>query len=447
MTDHDQLQLTGTRVVGLPSGRVRVLERDGVLRARGLRYATARRFSPPVPVPPWEGVLDATERGAVCPQVDLGVSEQFGPVREETRADEDCLTVTVTAPAGPPDDGRSRPVMVWIHGGAYLVGDGDGIYDPTALVAENDVVVVTVNYRLGILGYLGIEGVAPANLGLLDQLEALRWVRREIAGFGGDPGQVTVFGESAGGDAVFCLLLADGAEGLFRHAVVQSAPLGLRTGRSPMTAAMGAAARRALPPDPQRAPVADLLRAQEAALRAASRFRQAGLAFGPAFGEAPLPAETDVPQRLRRAAAAGTDLLAGWTADDALPFVDVETRISGPLRRLPGGDLLRRGLGRAVTGAVFSGPTRRLVRRYRAAGGRAQTYAFEWAPPGSRFGACHAIELPFLFGSPQLWRSTPMLGDDPAAALDRIGPRMRRLWAGTARHGLDPAGPRHHVIR
>ena len=211
-----------------PCGPV-VVDNDGVLvRARGIPYATAERFAAPVPVPDFQTPVNATVRGPACPQNESRLKFLNGRVAEDLAGSEACLVVSVTAPALA--DGL--PVMVWLHGGAYQTGGGEAPkYDPDALVREGNVVVVNVTYRLGVFGYLVPDGAGVTNAGLRDQIAALKWVQRNIAAFGGDPSNVTVFGQSAGADSVVCLLVADGTEGLFHRAIMQSAPLGLRFGR------------------------------------------------------------------------------------------------------------------------------------------------------------------------------------------------------------------------
>jgi para-nitrobenzyl esterase len=176
------------------------------------------RWQPPAPAPPWQGVRDATRLGPRCIQ-DPGGDPEFG-----RQSDEDCLTLNVWTP---PATGEPRPVMVWIHGGAFINGSG-GMYDARWLAERGDIVVVTINYRLGALGFLAHPALGPAgdvgNYGLADQQAALRWVRDNIANFGGDPGKVTVAGESAGGMSVCDHLVAPDSAGLFRAALIMSAP-------------------------------------------------------------------------------------------------------------------------------------------------------------------------------------------------------------------------------
>src|SRR5690348_10697779 len=209
-------------------GRVRGQAEAGLAVFRGLPYARPPvgplRFAPPEPPPAWTGTRDATrfapsasQNGALIgPVMSLGIG----------RTAEDCLYLNVWTPAA---DRRRRPVMVWIHGGAFVLGSGSQmLYDGATLARRGDVVVVTINYRLGAFGFLrlcerfGQRLPATGNEGLLDQIAALEWVRDEIAAFGGDPGNVTLFGESAGAMSVATLLGTPRARGLFRRAILQS---------------------------------------------------------------------------------------------------------------------------------------------------------------------------------------------------------------------------------
>lgn len=221
----------GEAIATTTTGTLQGRRVDGIDRFLGIPYAAPptgdRRFRPPAPVEPWDGIRAALDQPPSCPQ----------PTRrppgwpQEHALDEDCLHLNLWTPGL---DAAARPVMVWIHGGGYAVGSGTWpLYDGTALARRGDVVVITVTHRLGALGYLhlgdiaGEEFAASGNNGMLDLVAALEWVRDNVAAFGGDPGNVTVFGESGGGAKISTLLAMPRARGLFHRATIQSGP-GLR---------------------------------------------------------------------------------------------------------------------------------------------------------------------------------------------------------------------------
>jgi para-nitrobenzyl esterase len=324
--------------------------------------------------------------------------------------------------------------MVWFHGGAYVSGGGEAPqYDADELARRGRVVVVTVSYRLGIFGFLSPGGVD--NLGLRDQILALRWVHDNIGAFGGDPDRVTVCGQSAGADSVLSLMLCGQAAGLFGRAIMQSAPLGVRDGRDAMTAAMRSAASAALDGvTADGATTGQLLDAQTAAASAAARFGLIGrLPFGPAMGADPLPASSKADDRLADAARR-VELLVGHTENDGRPFVAMDPRIARWKRLGPVGALIERKAAAALTRRVFGMPARRLAKAWRRNGGRSATYRVDWSPPGAPMGACHCIELPLLFDA-SAWADAPMLGGGPVD--DRLAETMRRNWSGFAHHGID----------
>jgi para-nitrobenzyl esterase len=406
------------RRVDPPAGPLHA-EDDGVLlRVRGIRYARATRFDAPQPIAPWTEVLDATARGPACPQLPSRLDWVTGPVVDDLAMSEDCQVLSVTAPS----DANGLPVMVWLHGGAYVSGGGEAPkYDADELARQGRVIVVRVSYRLGVLGYLSPSGVD--NLGLRDQILALQWVHDNIDVFGGDPDRVTLFGQSAGADSVFSLMLCEQSTGLFQRAIMQSAPLGVREGRDAMTAAMRSAADAAT--------TGELLDAQTAAAAAAGRFGLIGrLPFGPIMGLAPLPAPSDADARLADAARR-IELLIGYTRNDGAPFVAMNPRIARLKRLGPLGAAAERIGAAALTRRAFGRPARQLAKAWRRYGGRAATFRVDWSP--SRMGACHCIELPLLFDA-TAWADAPMLGG--ASVDDRLAETMRRNWCGFAHRGV-----------
>ena len=210
------------------AGEIKGFEKDGIHYFKGVPFAAPPigdlRFAPPQPPVPWQGTRDCTVDGPICPQAAIPLEGPLADVISATQPmDEDCLTLTVTTPS--PDG--SLPVMVWIHGGAFTGGSGSTpIYDGTSF-ARDGIVYVSINYRLHALGFLYLdelfeEAKGTGNLGILDQVRALEWVRDNISAFGGDPDNVTIFGESAGGMSVGTLMGTPSANGLFQHAIPQS---------------------------------------------------------------------------------------------------------------------------------------------------------------------------------------------------------------------------------
>ncbi|MBK1786034.1 carboxylesterase family protein [Prauserella cavernicola] len=423
----------GERAFDTPAGQLLGLVDGAVVRMLGIPYATADRFAPPRPVPPFDEPFAATERAPAAPQ---HPSELLARLigDDDLGQDEHCQRLSVTVPADLADD-EQLPVLVWIHGGSYVTGAGDlAVYDPRALVVEQRVVVVSLTYRLGVLGFLGDGVRAPANLGLLDQLVALRWVRDNIAALGGDPALVTVFGQSAGGDAIAQLMLTDEASGLFRRAVIQSAPLGITHGRDAMTRAMLAA----VGDPPVEASVDEVLALQPVAERAARRFGLAGgMPFGVQYGLPPVPGEADR-DAAWRTVAPSIDVLIGSTAEETALFIAAVPALDRLFRVPVLGRLVRRALVGASTRRIYESPARAFARRHREAGGRATRYRLTWRPEGSEFGAAHVTDIPLLFGSRRAWEGAQLLGEATWADIERHGRRIRRIWGEFARTGMVP---------
>ena len=412
--------------------------RDGnVVRVTAIPYATAARFHAPQQPPIWDTPRPAQEWGASCPQP--STPEEFallGMPTRTLRTDEECLNLSVTVPADIVVDER-LPVLVWIHGGSYLGGAGDDEFnDPANLVAEQRIVAVSVTYRLGVFGYLAGDG-RPANLGLLDQLAALAWVRENIAAFGGDPEEVTLGGQSAGADAVIRVLLTKDGGASVRRAVIQSAPLGILFGRERLDAALDA---RIGPLSPD-ASAEDLLAVGDTVYAVASPFGLRGqMPFSPRWGADPLPAESDVAATWRETAS-HVDILIGTTRRETSFFVPALPKAVRVAALPVVGRLFEAAFVAATTERLYGRGTRRFAAAHRRAGGSAVRYVFTWAAPGNRFGAAHAVDLALLFGADGLpggaAENAPLLRGATREQLEAVGRELRSIW-GTFIRGEQP---------
>lgn len=466
--------------VSMPQGSVRgaALKIDGrtVHTFLGVPYAESPRFRPPVPVRPWAGVRDCNAPGAMAPQNPdpfTPPSDAFADLWDE----DSCLNLNIWTPA--PGGGR-RPVMVWIHGGAYVSGSNNGgMHDGGPLASGADVVVVAVNYRLGAFGFLhlpellGPEYADSSNVALLDLLEALRWVSRNIGAFGGDPGNVTVFGESAGAAAIGTLLGMPASDGLFRRAIMQSGTAE-RYRTAAESAAVTAEFLRLCGLDAARAgellrlPAGRLLAAQKALAEAEGRRSfSVPLPFQPTVGtpslpEPPLdavrggsnsavdlivgtnlnegsfavemrPAHPSDPPLLEDRAEL---LLAASFADPAAAKEQYADALADALGVQPDGKQL---LEACLADQLYRQPSNRLLDARAEASGSTFSYLFTWPSPAldGKLGACHALEIPFVFRQLGCREARFLVGTEAPAELSAM---MGTAWAAFARDG-EPAAP------
>lgn len=401
---------------------------DGdLLRATGIRYARAERYGRPVDEPPASEPIRALDWSPRCPQRENPLATPGGDPRP-LRVDEDCLFLSVTAPADA-QPGEALPVVVWIHGGSYETGGGDELYsDPEALVSEQRVVFVTVTYRLGPLGFLG-DGDRPANLGLFDLLSALRWVQRNVSAFGGDPANVTLLGQSAGADAACHLMIADGAQGLFQRVIAMSPPLGISLGRAALSA-------RLLAQLPELPPVIDddaVATARASAVRGLQRRFGwiAAMPFGVQYGHAPLPPESELDQAFE-AAAPGVDVLIGSGIREAALFAELMPTFAALRRTAVGRVAYERAVDWA-TRHVYDRGIEPFVERHRRGGGRVWRYEVDWGA-GPRFQGSHVMDLALVFPT-EPWLRGEMLEGLPLEAVAEQGRAVRAVWADFARTG------------
>ena len=478
---------------------------NGASLFHGIVYARYARLGMPEMVEYGEGeIVDAREYGCVCPQNLSHLLEQLGPDSGLKMSEgELCLSVTVPAEVtadvvsgGEPvevkeicgsggesgasgeeslgEEHRRLPVMVWIHGGFYLTGGSeDHRYDVSSLAQAGNVIVVKISYRLGAEGYIWHPERGVGNLGLEDQKTALRWIRRHIASFGGDPDNVTVFGQSAGAHSIASLIAsADdvepitnvprfGGEVLFHRAILQSPPLGntiTPKAAAKVTAAFldrlaSIAGLKSGPGETDRerrekcfdkavegdeVTLGHIIAAQDEV-----KSMRLGLIFLPVLrdymrippvGEQSVCRDCNCGQP-NRDAVDGKDrfrVIVGYNADDASPYI---RKWTGFLWKTP----LRRPLVKFLTDRVFRKPALRYAAKLRSAGIEAQTYCFSWHPQGSELGACHSIELPFLLGKFEDWGSAEMLCGMTREEYESNSAKFRSLWTKFARSGEFPA--------
>lgn len=403
-----------------------------VRATRGIRYATAERFSAPNLLPYAPGD-ELGVSGSLCPQVPGMMEQMLG--QDISQMNEDCLFLDVFAPSEAASSGR--PVLVWIHGGAYVNGSGSvQWYDGTRL-ASRGTVVVTINYRLGAFGFLG-EG----NWGTLDQICALQWVQKNIASFGGDPSNVTIFGESAGGSAVVSLLSAPSARGLFHKAWAMSPSI--RQLRSLDSAkkwenAFLQAAEVGTREDARRLTMEEMLAAQAKVLAMPN---DAYDMFTPAGGGAGLPDDI-----LGAAAANPVPFCVGTNRDENLLFLAFDPTHANAtteqweaalarqfgekapaMKRAyeaarPGATPLQL-IAAASTDHAFRRPAQQLCEERHANGTPSWMYWFTWASPafGGILGSAHALDIPFAFDNLHAPGTEMLLGD--VAALQPLADRF-----------------------
>jgi para-nitrobenzyl esterase len=462
-------------------GIVKGTAQQGVSVWRGVPFAKPPvgklRFRAPQPVEPWTGVRDAARLGCAATQPHSMMKlAAFSRDAMSVKYGEDCLTLNVYSPAA---DGQKRPVLFWIHGGAFFGGFG-GQYDGSRLAREGDVVVVTCNYRMGPIGYLHFSDlggeVFDSNLGTRDQIAALQWVQENIASFGGDPANVTIFGESAGGSSVCNLLAAPAARGLFHRAIAQS-PAAAHNHDRALAQELAEVYLKYLGIRKTEihklvdVPVEKLHVPFRAFVSHAVNDLLGAIPFAPLVGDDVLP------QAPLEAIAAGSakeiPLIIGTNRDEATLFVasvppvmpTTPKRLDTWFRRkashaksrilaaYPGFPERRVLLG-VVRDAIFTMPSVRMA-ELQAEHAPVWMYRFDWTSPVLRqlgMGATHASELPFVFDQFDSITGRLLTNFAAAGSRDALGKRMRQAWLRFARTGKpaadgEDAWPGYHAER
>lgn len=438
-------------VAATPRGALKGQRTQHGLVFRGVRYAESvagsHRFRPSRPKRAWDGIVPAVENGPIAPQnpsrLDLVMGSFSAP------QDEDCLSLTIWTPGL---EAARRPVLIWLHGGAYVTGAGTlDWYDGGMLSARGDIVVVSVNHRLGALGYLHDPSRPQATLAIEDQCLAIRWVYDNIRAFGGDPDCITLMGQSAGAVSIAHLVQDRPTAALVRRIILQSGGFG----RPPLLEARAAAVRRAF---------MDRLRdgseADEAALLAGATVERILAAqavtlatFGGDLVFRPVSTGSQSADDFIAATAAACediDVVIGTTSEEGRAYATAVPPSFDDVRR----DLDRLGDGeferfrakypalspallaaRFTTDNIFGQGTYKLALRLAESKRGCFSYIFDWSAPASRFGACHCIDLPFVFGRLDAWKDAPMLAGGDAGEMAGIARDIQDNWIGFVRSG------------
>ncbi|HET8840499.1 MAG TPA: carboxylesterase/lipase family protein [Ktedonobacteraceae bacterium] len=448
-------------------GKVQGSQQGAISVWKGIPFAQPpigeRRFRAPQPPEPWTDVRAATSFSPMAPQVPEMGESMVGTMGADRAVEmrpisEDCLYLNIWSPGAGEE---KRPVMVYIHGGAFTLGSAsDPWYDGTSFAARHNIVVVSVNYRLGILGFVSLQDLAGAdagytgNCGLLDQIAALQWVRENIAAFGGNPDQVTVMGESAGAMSIGALLGMPAARGLFQRAILQSGAAGdLATRAQAKQVAQALLAKLELEvtqaAELEKVPVEALLKVQPELGREFGGVR----AFSPMIDGETLPRHPLA--MIAQGSATNVAILAGTNRDEWRLFA-LMSRASTVDEELLGrifGDEAQHALSmytqaRADASSemawidimgdlVFRIPAIRLAEGQIRQGTPVWMYRFDWESPafGGLLGAAHAMEIPFVFNTLDVGLSRMFTGDSP----DRqpLSDLMHASWAAFIRNG-DP---------
>lgn len=423
-------QHIGTHVFQTPFGKIIALRQNGIIKAKSIRYAHSERFQMPIPVQSSRSEIIFPDKTPVCPQsISPLIEKMIGHIDlENFEMDESPQFLSVIRSEG---EKNKLPVVVWIHGGSHEIGCGDlSTSDASEWVKEQDIIVISVSYRLGLFGFLGGDEERPANLGLFDIIEALKWIKTNIESFGGDAKNITLLGQSSGGDVIAHLMISDDVEGLFHRVIIQSAPLGLRHSRQKMSAEF---LRRT-----------DGLKNEDDVLKMMSEYKKevpsvikyglkAVMPFGVQYGFLPLCKEDETEEKWR-AKAKDYDVLIGLNNDETAFYLKTSEALNTYFSKGFGQRVINKTV-HLTTEKIYGKPAELFAKNHAEAGGNVYLFRIYSTLETNHIGAAHSIDLPLLFGNESAWKASGLLKNIPWGYIHENGKKLRALWAEFARTG------------
>ena len=405
----------------------------GIIKIPNIRYAISTRYDVPKPfLPPKNAEINSLEKTAVCPQNIIPLLEKMieSPSIDHFDVQESAQFLSVFRPEKIQSDVK-LPVVVWIHGGSYEIGCGDvPTSNPSNWVKEQNIIVVGVSYRLGMLGFLGGFDDRKANLGLLDIIEALKWIQQHISGFGGDPNSVTIFGQSSGGDAVAHLLSVDFEKPLFHKAIIQSAPLGLRKGRRKMSMEFSKKTAAIKDTEDPLELASQMIKLKPSVMKFGLK---AAMSFGLQYGFFPLAEESEI-ENCWKKNASKYPILIGFNNEETSFYI----KSSDQGKRYFAKGVAKKLLDKTViltTEKIYGKPALQFAKMYAEANGKAYLYRIKNNFENNPFGGAHCIDLPLVFGDASSWKNVGLLKNVDYEELQKNGQEIRRIWADFAKNG------------
>ena len=427
-----------------PIGEIKAEEKAAVIKAFSIPYATAQRFKKPKAIKPYSEPVELTGKSPACPQnKDIAFSNIVDEdILKNLQQSEDCLNLSITRPN---NKDERLPVMVWIHGGSYVAGAGDSyVFDPDPMVEEQNVIIVAVTYRLGLFGFLGDYNNIPANLGYLDIVEALHWINRNIESFGGDSNNITLFGQSAGGDAVTQMMLIKETENLFHNVIVQSSPFGLLFNKTQMINDMISEAKSLN----KNAPIDEILSKQLNVITAAKDHGlKAGMPFGVQYGKYPFPEETEV-YDVWRERANNINVLTGHTKNETALYIPLFPKARKIFQMPLLGILFKFAFITITTRLIYKKGCKKFAENCTTSNNNVYQYEISWGSKTNGYGAVHTIDIPLFFGRSMMWVNRTIVQGIKIEEIEMKGKEVRKLWADFARKGhLDDKGEIKNVLK